>query len=87
MTDSIPWEYIREAISSLERALALIPDETSIYSELIQLYREVGQLDQLSDRWSAKFRADKDNELLKEHLIEALHKAGRFDEASEIINQ
>ena len=78
---------LEEAISSLERALSLNSTESTVYSKLIELYREMGQLDQLSDRWSAKYRADKNNELLREHLIEALHKAGRYDEAREIINQ
>ncbi|MDZ7757109.1 tetratricopeptide repeat protein [Rhodohalobacter sp.] len=78
---------IEEAIASLERALSLNSTESTVYSKLIQLYREIGQLDQLSDRWSAKYRADKNNELLREHLIEALHKAGRYDEAREIIDQ
>ncbi|MDZ7808253.1 MAG: tetratricopeptide repeat protein, partial [Gracilimonas sp.] len=78
---------IEEAIASLERALSLNSTESTVYSKLIQLYREIGQLDQLSDRWSAKYRADKNNGLLREHLIEALHKAGRYDEAREIIDQ
>ena len=78
---------IEEAITSLERALSLNSNESLVYSKLIELYREMGQLDQLSDRWSAKYRADQNNGLLKEHLIEALHKAGRYDEAREIINQ
>ena len=78
---------IEDAISSLERALSLNPNESLVYSKLIGLYREIGQLDQLTERWSAKYRADKNDELLREHLIEALHKAGRYDEAREIINQ
>jgi tetratricopeptide (TPR) repeat protein len=78
---------IEEAISSLERALSLNPNESLVYTKLIGLYREIGQLDQLTERWSAKYRADKNDELLREHLIEALHKAGRYNEAREIINQ
>lgn len=79
--------HIEEAILSLERALALKSNDSSIYSKLIHFYREIGQLDQLINRWSARYRANNNDHLLREHLIEALHKSGRYDEARELLPQ
>lgn len=56
------------------------------YKALIDLYRRKGQIDQLIERWKARYRVRPKNDALREHLIEALHKAERFEEAQKIIN-
>jgi tetratricopeptide (TPR) repeat protein len=75
-----------KAIGSFERALSIAPEEAKPYKKLIDLYRDTEQLDQLIDRWKARYRARPENEVLREHLIEALHKANRYEEAREVID-
>jgi tetratricopeptide (TPR) repeat protein len=72
------------AIQSYERALALEPEAGDAYAALIPLYRRQNALDRLIDRWRARYRATPENRALREHLIEALHRAGRIEEAREI---
>jgi hypothetical protein len=74
-----------KAIQSFERAISAAPRNGTPYAELIELYRNIGKLNQLCDRWLARYRADTKNEILKSYLIEALHKADRFEEARQII--
>lgn len=76
-----------QAIQSYERAVSAEPEDEESYVELIELYREAGSLDQLCERWLAQYRANPDNETLQEYLIAALHKADRYEEATEIVNQ
>ena len=76
---------IQQSIISYERAISLDPEEADAYRALINLYRKNGNLDALCDRWLARYRSRSDNAVLREHLIEALHKAGRHKEAREII--
>ena len=75
------------AISSYERALSLDPKQPEPYDALIRLYRKQGELNTLCDRWKARYRANIDNEILKEFLIEALHKSKRYDEAKKLIKE
>ncbi|MFU8859496.1 MAG: tetratricopeptide repeat protein [Cyclonatronaceae bacterium] len=66
-----------------ERALGVAP-EPEIYSSLIRLHREAGTLDSLCDRWLVQYRSERAAPGLRTYLIEALHKAERFEEAREI---
>ncbi|TVQ11472.1 MAG: hypothetical protein EA364_10415 [Balneolaceae bacterium] len=66
-----------------ERALG-ISAEPEIYSALIRLHREAGTLGSLCDRWLVQYRSGRAAPELRTHLIEALHKAGRYGEAREI---
>ncbi len=79
-------EQTRQAIAAYERAGALTPESSKPYEALIRLYRKQGELDRLCDRWLARYRAKPGNKVLEGHLIEALHRADRFAEANEIIN-
>ena len=79
-------EY-RDAILSFERALAINPEKPEAYRALIRLYREQSQLDTLCDRWLARYQSQQDNQTLREHLIEALHKAGRYEEARAVVRE
>jgi tetratricopeptide (TPR) repeat protein len=72
------------AILSYERALGLDMKNPAIYRALIRLYRSEGKLGTLADRWLILLRNHPDNNILREHLIEALHRTDRFDEAREL---
>lgn len=78
---------IDQAILSYERAITTDPMYKRAYSQLISVSQEHGRLNELCSRWLNRFKTDKRNELLKEHLVEALHKADRFDEARQILSQ
>lgn len=80
-------QNIRQAILAWERAFSLDSENETIYRALIRLHRENGTLNQLADRWLARYRSDSSNEHLKEYLIDALHRADRFDEAQDVISQ
>ncbi|MEM6646065.1 MAG: tetratricopeptide repeat protein [Bacteroidota bacterium] len=75
----------RQAILAYERALALDDQAPEAYRALIRLYRSQGSLDSLIRRWQAHYRSRTDNTVLQQHLIEALHKAERFEEARALI--
>lgn len=75
---------IRGALQAWERALAADSDMEEAYRQLIRLHRKNGTLDSLCDRWLARHRADPQNELLAEFLVDALHRAGRYEEARQI---
>lgn len=77
----------QQAIRSYERVISLDPQNDEAYSALIHLYRSQDNLDKLCDRWMARYRANNKNTVLREHLIEALHKAGRYHDAREVLAQ
>lgn len=78
---------VREAILAYERVLSLDDEHAEAYRALIRLHREAGRLDALIRRWQARHRTSAENPVLREHLIEALHKAGRAEEARKLIEQ
>ncbi|TVQ67470.1 MAG: hypothetical protein EA363_12310 [Balneolaceae bacterium] len=77
-------EDITGALQAWERALAADSEMEEAYRQLIRLHRRNGTLDGLCDRWMARHRADPQNELLAEFLVDALHRAGRYEEARQI---
>ncbi len=77
----------RQSILSFERVLSIDNSSVEVYDHLIDLYKEVGMLDNLCDKWMIRYRSIADNQTLKPHLIEALHKAGRYEEAKKIIGE
>jgi len=77
----------KDAITAYERVLSLDAQKPEAYDALIRLYRKTEKLDKLCDRWKARYRGNTDNETLKEFLIEALHKAERYEEARKLINE
>ncbi len=77
-------DNITGALQAWERALAADSEMEEAYRQLIRLHRQNGTLDGLCDRWMARHRADPQNELLAEFLVDALHRAGRYEEAREI---
>jgi tetratricopeptide (TPR) repeat protein len=75
---------IEDAIRSYRRANGINPDVSEVYTGLIRLYEMKGELDVLCDDWLTRYHS-KRHPVLKEHLIEALHKADRFEEAGSIL--
>lgn len=76
----------KKAIVSYERARSAAPDDVEPYIQLIELYQQMGELNQLCERWLAQHRANPENKMLREYLIAALQKADRFEDAQKIIN-
>ncbi|TVR34621.1 MAG: hypothetical protein EA390_02745 [Balneolaceae bacterium] len=72
------------AILSYERALSLDSENPVIYRSLIRLYRSKGELNRLVDRWQLLYRNQPKNIVLREYLIEALHRSDRFEEARQL---
>lgn len=73
-----------EARQAYWRWLGRAPDDPAPYRALIRLHREQGELDTLIDRWRVQLRIAPGKRMLRQALIEALHKAGRTDEASAV---
>jgi len=73
------------AVLSYERVIAIDPENRQAYRALIQIHRDNGSMDQLSSRWLQRYQHQKRNELLREFLVEALHRAERFEEARAVL--
>lgn len=80
-------EKIKEAILSYERTITLDEKYEKAYERLVTISQKKGMLDELNDRWLSRYNNNQENEILQKYLIEALHKDGRFDEATEIIER
>ncbi len=77
-------EEFEEAILWYERANSVDPSP-EIYSALIRLNRMNGTLDQLIDRWLVRYHSQAGSDpIFKDYLVDALHRAGRSEEAREI---
>lgn len=74
----------QQAIAGYEKTLAINDQFAPGYAGLIRLYREKDQLGLLTSRWKLLYSNQQQNEVLKEALIEALHKQGRLEEAAAI---
>ncbi|TVQ07943.1 MAG: hypothetical protein EA364_16060 [Balneolaceae bacterium] len=68
------------ALQSYERARSLNPGIVEPWDSLIRLHRRRQTLDGLCDHWLVLYRLEPDNQLLREKLTEALHRAGRYEE-------
>ena len=70
-----------QAILAYERALASDESHPAAYRALVDLYRDTGRLHVLVRRWQSRLRGTPDNRVLREHLVDALHRLGRHDAA------
>ncbi|TVQ71554.1 MAG: hypothetical protein EA363_05705 [Balneolaceae bacterium] len=70
-----------QAALSFERVLTEDPEHAPAFRSLIRISEEFGRLDEIADRWLSRYRNNRNNQILREHLIEALHKADRIEEA------
>ncbi|MBE2279697.1 MAG: tetratricopeptide repeat protein [Ignavibacteriaceae bacterium] len=73
------------ALLSFRRANSLDKENQKYYRKIIDLAVKSNKLDEICDYWLQVYKTSKSNILLKEFLIEALHKANRTKEAIEII--
>ena len=76
-----------KASISYERVLSIDSTYKNAYRSLIRVSQKNGELDQLCNRWMQRYKHNKDNEILREYLIDALHRADRFEEASKILGE
>jgi len=74
-----------QAILAYEKVLTLQAKNKEAHRMLVKLYQQEDRLELLCEKWLARYQADQQNEILQEHLIEALHKSGRVATAKKII--
>ena len=79
-------EEFDRAGRAFDRALSIEPESEEAYRKIIESYHLMNNLSELADRWKIKLRIESRNEMLREFLIEILHRTDRFEEAREIIN-
>lgn len=75
----------QSAIQFYSRALSLNSKKDDAYHGLIAAYEAENRMDKLCELWSFKYETNKGNLKLKEFLIEALDKAGKYKQAKRII--
>lgn len=75
----------QEAIAGYEKTLAIDDQFNDAYDGLIRLYRQNGELERLTDRWQMIYSNNRANAVLKNALIEALHKQGKTEQAKAIL--
>lgn len=78
---------LSEAAVAYKRLLSIDPDNKEGYASLIAVCQQGNSLNSLADEWLRIYKQNKNRLLLKEYLIEVLHKANRFEEAKEIVTQ
>lgn len=75
-----------EAAQAYEKILALDPYHEEAYAALLRIYRNTNRMDELCDRWMVRYQTDRNNEVLKTYLNEALIRAGRWADAQKLRN-
>ncbi|NBC64792.1 MAG: tetratricopeptide repeat protein [Bacteroidetes bacterium] len=75
-----------EAVLSYERVLTLNNGHEEAYRSLIKIHQKHGELDQLCSRWLGRYHHQKQNSVLREFLIDALHRANKFEEARALLD-
>lgn len=78
-------EQFDRAVLSYERVIAIDPENRQAYRSLINIHQINGKMDQLSNRWLQRYQHQMQNDLLREFLVEALHRSERFEEAREVM--
>ena len=74
------------AILFYERSLSLNDRNNEVYRKIIAVAERFDALNGVCDRWMLRYEQNRDNDILKDHLISALHKADRFEDARKIIS-
>jgi tetratricopeptide (TPR) repeat protein len=72
---------LESAILDHRRLQSIDAANTAAYDGLLRLHGRLGRLDELCDEWKRLYAVRSDDKILKERLIEALHKANRREEA------
>lgn len=70
-----------EAVSLLEEAAAMYPDNVDIQTELLNAYQITGQIDKALERYSSAVDRDPENALFRYNYGSLLIQVGRYDEA------
>lgn len=78
--------HYEKAVLSFERVLTINDHNKEAYRSLIHLHQQNGDLDSLSLRWLNRFNHQKENPVLREFLIEALHRSDRFEQARALLD-
>ncbi len=73
-----------EAGIAWQRYLSLVPDSREGYEALIRTYRNAGELEILIERWQRRYATEPGNDKLRRYLIEAMHRAGMYEEAARL---
>jgi len=79
------FDQFEKSVLSYERVLTINPANHQAYRALIRLHQESGELEQLGSRWLQRYQHQKQNEILRDFLIDALHRADRFEEARALL--
>lgn len=75
-----------KAVLSYERVLTINDRDEEAYRSLIRLHQRNGELDQLCSRWLRRHNHQKQNDVLREFLIDALHRANQFEEVRALLD-
>jgi len=75
-----------DAVLSFERVLTLNNRNEEAYRSLIRLHQKNGKLDQLCARWAQRYNHQKQNRVLREFLIDALHRADQLEKAKALMD-
>jgi lipopolysaccharide biosynthesis regulator YciM len=78
-------DQFEKAVLSYERVLTLNDEYAEAYRSLIRIHQKSGKLDELCARWLQRYHHQKQNPVLREFLIDALHRANQFDEARALL--
>lgn len=79
-------ENYPKAFAAFSNALALNKNKSIYYRKVIDTAEKSERLPDVCEYWLRLYPVNKTNAVLMEYLIEALHKSGRYDEATELIN-
>lgn len=72
------------AILDYRRLQSLDAASVDAYDGLVRLHSRLGRLNDLCDEWKRRYSIRPDDTMLKERLIEILHRANRIEEAKKL---
>lgn len=76
-----------ESLKSYKRVISIDQGNRDAYDNLIKISFLNGTQNELADDWLRIYKTDKSNKILRERLIELLHKSDRFEDATKIIRE
>jgi len=77
---------LESAILDYRRLQSMDAANTVAYDGLLRLHDRLGRLDELCDEWKRLYAVRSQDKILRERLIEALHKANRREEARNLMH-
>ncbi|WP_234567708.1 hypothetical protein [Rhodohalobacter sp. 614A] len=79
-------DRFNDAVLSYERVLTLDDQNEDAYRSLVRIHQKNGKLDELCGRWLQRYNHQKQNPVLREFLIDALHRANQFEEVRALLD-